>query len=68
MKTAHTVQGMPVMASDAAPMQAVCPTCGDVVVLRQRRRMNNGGTAYFWRHLRNRSMRCESRVYPFLLK
>jgi hypothetical protein len=68
MKRAQTAKGNPVIASPIAPPEALCPTCGDVVVLRQRRLMNNGGTSYFWRHLRNRNMRCEARVYPFLLK
>lgn len=68
MKRAHTAKGHPVLASPMAPSEAVCPRCGDTVVLRHRRLMNNGGTSYFWRHLRNRNMRCEARVFPFLLK
>jgi hypothetical protein len=68
MKTAFTVKGQPILASDFAPMNAFCPACGDTVVLRQRRRMNNGGIAYFWRHLRNRNLGCAARVYPFQLK
>lgn len=68
MKTAFTAKGQPILASDFAPTKALCPTCGDTVVLRQRKRMNNEGIAYFWRHLRNRNLGCEARVYPFLLK
>lgn len=68
MKLAQTTTGHPVAASNLAPLEALCPTCGDVVVLRQRRLMNNAGISYFWRHLRNRNLRCEARVYPFLLK
>ncbi|HRQ42627.1 MAG TPA: hypothetical protein PLD25_32340 [Chloroflexota bacterium] len=60
----------PVTASPSAPDKAICPHCGGVVVpsallrtgLRQRRRMNDGGCAYFWRHQdnRNRALRLRS--------
>jgi len=51
MKTAVTSNGKRVVASQASPDFAVCPTCGGGVVLRARRLMANAGHSYYWRHL-----------------
>lgn len=68
MKVAqHPNTQQPVMASDTAPDKAICPHCGGVVVLRQRKRMNDGGCAYFWRHQDNRNRSCNGRSHPIQL-
>ncbi|MCP5095934.1 MAG: hypothetical protein GY943_10310 [Chloroflexi bacterium] len=61
MKQAITVDGRLLIASDDAPSEAVCPHCGGTVRLRRRRRMNNEGTSYFWRHLSNTNQDCRAR-------
>jgi len=65
MKTA-TISGknggfQPVVASAEAPQEAICPACGGVVILRQRKLMNQGGYAYYWRHRDNRNRECAKR-------
>ena len=65
MKVAqHPHNQEPIIASDSAPETAVCPYCGGVVVLRRRKRMNNAGCAYFWRHRDNRDRECNGRSRP----
>lgn len=51
MKTAVSSCGSIVAASLGAPVQAICPKCGGVVILRVRRLMANGGNSYYWRHV-----------------
>ena len=64
MKTAqHPDNQQPITASDAAPEQAVCPSCGGVVILRRRKRMN-GTCVYYWRHRDNRNRHCKGRSRP----
>lgn len=64
MKTAQTNDGRSITASSNAPSTAICPYCGDRVLLRQRRRMNRGGITFFWRHRSNSNMLCRRRVRP----
>ena len=64
MKKARKSDGKLIQASAVAPNEAICPHCGGYVTLRQRRRMNEGGVAYFWRHLNNRNRHCSHRVRP----
>jgi len=54
------------VASDTAPKQAICPSCGGKVILRQRKLMNNSGTTYYWKHLGNLNRNCTARVRPSL--
>jgi len=66
MKVAqHPDSQRPVTASDTAPDKAICPHCGGAVILRQRKRMNDGGYTYFWRHQDIRNRARNGRSYPF---
>ena len=64
MQVAQTVDGQPVPAAATAPPQAICPYCGGVLTLRSRKRMNNGGISYFWRHQNNENRQCRARHKP----
>lgn len=57
---------LPLPASTTAPDKAVCPDCGGVVTLRQRKCMD-GSTVYFWRHQDNRNRACNGRSRPVQL-
>jgi predicted RNA-binding Zn-ribbon protein involved in translation (DUF1610 family) len=61
MKEAVLEQGKRVLAAEDAPDEALCPSCGDVVILRRRRLMNNGGVVYYWRHKDGGSLSCSER-------
>ena len=50
MKIAMATSGTEILASEVAPNEAVCPSCGEVVILRKRKRMNSDSVSYFWRH------------------
>jgi len=51
MKTAVSSCGHVVAASELAPIEAICPKCGGLVILRMRRLMANSGNSYYWRHV-----------------
>lgn len=61
MKSALLTDGRSILASPTSPSKAFCPICGDTVILRQRRLMNNQAPSYFWRHQRNRNRDCSAR-------
>jgi hypothetical protein len=63
MKQAITIDGRVLIASHDTPPQAICPHCGGTVHLRRRRRMNNDGTSFFWRHLNNSNRDCRARAH-----
>ena len=62
MKTAQNSNGTVLPAGADAPPEATCPYCGEIVILRRRKLMNNGGYTYFWRHPANVSPRCPGRA------
>lgn len=65
MKVAQHPQNQQLIkACDTAPETAVCPHCRGVVVLRRRKRMNQAGCTYFWRHRDNRDRACNGRSRP----
>lgn len=64
MQIAHTPTAEPVSAGPGAPAKAICPHCQGEVTLRRRRRMNNGGYTYFWRHRANQGPPCQARTSP----
>lgn len=67
MKIAFTTASRPIKAAPDAPTKAVCPQCGGTVTLRHRKRMNNEGISYFWRHSDNhQGHRCRARTSPVL--
>ncbi|MFN2161052.1 MAG: hypothetical protein ACK2UN_03165 [Candidatus Promineifilaceae bacterium] len=61
MKTAQAQDGTEVIASNEAPIEAICPYCKGIVILRKRKLMNNGGYVYFWRHRDNKNRNCPGR-------
>ncbi|MCB8968148.1 MAG: hypothetical protein H6660_14785 [Ardenticatenaceae bacterium] len=64
MKVAQNKDGNPVVATDSAPKQAICPRCGGVLELRSRRTMGDGCLTYFWRHQSNNNTKCTGRRRP----
>lgn len=64
MKVAQTIEGEQIRATAEAPAKAICPVCGGPLTLRSRRKMNNGGRTYFWRHRSNRNRHCSARNRP----
>jgi hypothetical protein len=64
MKIASLENGARIEASITAPEQAKCPHCECVVVLRHRRRMNNEGVTFYWRHPNNQKTFCRARKRP----
>lgn len=64
MKIAQTKEGQSVIATATAPLEAVCPHCGGVLVLRYRRTMGNEKLIYYWRHESNRNVQCRARQRP----
>ncbi|MCB8940822.1 MAG: hypothetical protein H6654_01315 [Ardenticatenaceae bacterium] len=64
MKVAQLPDGTAVEASENAPQQAICPHCGTVLLLRQRRTMNKSVIAFYWRHASNQSLNCKARKRP----
>jgi hypothetical protein len=62
MKTALDHSGSPIDAAAGQPERAICPRCGGVVVLRQRRRSHpRRGVTYFWRHQDHENAGCPAR-------
>jgi hypothetical protein len=61
MKTAQTVDGLPLTADETSPEQALCPHCSGIVHLRRRKLMNGRGYAYYWRHQANQNRNCPGR-------
>ena len=62
MKEALDEGGAWVHANPHAPDQALCPSCGGVVILRQRRRSKQpGDVSYFWRHQDKSHIDCPGR-------
>ena len=59
------VDGKPVEAQPNAPKQAICPTCGEIVTLRHRKRMGEDKVTYFWRHQNNQGRDCGARKRPY---
>lgn len=64
MKVAQIPTGEQIIAEAAAPLKAICPHCGGVVILRSRRPMNNGKVTYYWRHSSNSNRDCVARNRP----
>ncbi|MBK7896871.1 MAG: hypothetical protein WAS33_23995 [Candidatus Promineifilaceae bacterium] len=61
MKIAQLPDGTAVAASENAPLEAICPHCGGVLLLRQRRTMTKSVVAFFWRHADNQNLHCQAR-------
>jgi hypothetical protein len=61
VKTAKTIDGKIIEASESAPPKAICPYCGGEVTLRSRRMMNSDVKAYYWRHRNNENRNCSGR-------
>lgn len=62
MRLALDATGSPIVAQAGLPDRAVCPHCGGVVILRQRRRSQpRGDVVYFWRHLNRDNTSCPAR-------
>ncbi|NLE45676.1 MAG: hypothetical protein GX620_13220 [Chloroflexi bacterium] len=57
------VNGRLVTAGPDAPLEAVCPACGGVVI-RRKRRGGDGEYTYFYRHQDGVEMRCPRRYHP----
>jgi hypothetical protein len=62
MKTAQLPDGEKIEAGEEAPPKAICPFCGGTVTLRRRKLMNNQGFSFFWRHLDNENLQCQTRL------
>ena len=65
MKYAYTESDEKVLATVAAPEDALCPHCGGEVAKRRRKVMLNGEPVFFWRHKRNVNRHCPARKRPF---
>jgi hypothetical protein len=61
MKQALNDKGEKITAAQDAPAEARCPRCGQVVLLRRRRLMNDRGVVYYWRHKNGGKLPCEER-------
>ena len=57
------VNGRLVVAGPRSPQEAVCPSCGEVVKKRKRKRMD-GQATYFYRHDRGVGWRCPRSFNP----
>ncbi|MCA9955358.1 MAG: hypothetical protein KC434_11600 [Anaerolineales bacterium] len=64
MKIALLPDGTAVEATATAPSEATCPHCGGVLLLRQRRTMNQSVVAFYWRHASNQNLKCRARRRP----
>ena len=62
MRLALDATGSPIEAQAGLPDQAICPQCGGVVILRQRRRGHQSDDViYFWRHQDRANAHCPAR-------
>ncbi|MCB9009712.1 MAG: hypothetical protein H6656_20495 [Ardenticatenaceae bacterium] len=61
MKVANLPDGTAVEATESAPQEAICPHCGGVLLLRQRRTMKKSVVAFYWRHSSNQNLNCTAR-------
>lgn len=64
MQVAYSYDGKPIEATQYAPAEARCPSCGGVVILRRRRLMAGRGAVHYWLHRANESRRCPARFSP----
>lgn len=62
MRIALNDTGSPIEAQAGPPDQAVCPHCGGLVILRQRRRgRQTDDVVTFWRHQDRANAHCPAR-------